>query len=206
MKLRYFQITVLLGICLSFLSWGCARARESRYLEDYHAMKDGRHLEKVMISPSLRLDQDTVIEIHKPTLETNESPTMANEAVDYLSGALYDELETVSGIKVLVAGAQASDHSGKRLVLETGITKLELGSRLWRFLAGEMGAGNTHVQVEGKLIDGGTHEVLLQFADRRAGSAYAGMDITGGDPQHLIESDLDGIANALAKTLSELPK
>lgn len=202
-NIHYTRFSILI-LSLTLASFGCASAKRSQYLTNFDEMKDGKHLEKIMVSPDLKLGNYATLELRKPTIETNTSPQFSNTSVEYLTTAFYEELRRIEGLNILLEGKENPHPAEKTLVLETGITKLEPGSRLMRFLAGEVGGGHSHVQVDGRLIDAATGKIVFQFTDRRAGSGFGSLDITGGDPQDLIESDLGGIANALGKTLAEL--
>ena len=191
--------------CLLLALTGCASVKESDFLPDYSHLHHGRHLEKVWVSPQLRRGEGMVIVVRKPTAEkTEDNENLPKEAAQsYFFHALTERLGNIPGIHVSTLNEPAP-AAGKNYVLETGITYLDPGSRLLRIVMSGM-MGHSRVQAEGKLIDPSTQEILLKFADRRAGSGAGGLDVTGGSSRQLLEADLDGIAKALAQTLNELP-
>jgi len=61
------------------------------------------------------------------------------------------------------------------LRFDLAITEIRYGNGLLRYLIGWDSAGATIVQVEGKLSDVRTGELMLKFADRRRNSGYPGL-------------------------------
>ncbi|MSR78267.1 MAG: DUF4410 domain-containing protein [Candidatus Omnitrophica bacterium] len=188
---KIFLISIL-------LLTGCAHVYKSEFLKDYSTLTKGKYLEKVFISPDLKPSEKMVIKIEKPDItgaQANDSlpPDMARDALSHL---LEQKLGRLYGIKI----ASASDTPTH--VLETAITDLEPGSRFLRWIIGWGLAGSSKVQVEGRILDASGKPVVI-FADRRAGSAVGGYDLTGGDPRALLENDMEGIAQALADTLQD---
>ncbi len=197
--LKIFQIVVLI-----LVTFGCASVHKASFLDPYDTLRNGRYLERVSISRDLNSIQDFAIEVKNPSAKGAGQHAFfpPSEVEEYLLSALLSNLDSVGGIKVYHEGAKKP--SANYLVLETAVTELEPGSKFGRFMAGELGMGHSHIQVEGRLINPIDNKVLFAFVDRRAGSAMGGMDITGGDPRTLVEDDLEGISNSLAKTLASL--
>lgn len=180
----------------------CARVQKTSFISSPDSLQNGKHLERVAFSPGLNSLQKYTIEVKRPlTSGTGQHAFFPpSEVQDYLLTSLVDNLESGAQIQtILEDSTRTPEH---KLILETAVTEIEPGSKFGRFMAGDIGVGHSHVQVEGRLIDPATDKILLQFVDRRAGSAMGGQDITGGDPRSLVEDDLEGIANALAKTLA----
>ena len=85
---------------------------------------------------------------------------------------------------------------------ELEIIQLEPGSRALRWWFGEMGAGHSIVQVEGRFVDVQTGEELFTFVESRRGAAV--FDVTGGDPRELIQQDLREIAKGIVEEFQSL--
>lgn len=199
------QIFLLLSVALATGLFGCSSVQKTSYLTDYSQMKDGKHLEKVMVSPELSSRQDFAILIENPNIDyvVEKDAPLTTSSRDYFRDAMQRRLRTIAGLETVRSIELLKDSARGYLVLKTAITRLDPGSRLTRWFAGELGAGHSHVQVEGELMDPATNTVLMKFSDQRSGSAFSGMDPTGGSSTQLIEADLDGIAKAISETLAD---
>ena len=94
--------------------------------------------------------------------------------------------------------AEVAAHA-RVLVLDTQFTELTHGDQVQRWWFGEFGAGNTFIELRGRLIDPAMGTSFVEFADRRRGAAV--LDIMGGDSEQLIREDLRGILDDLTQTL-----
>ena len=198
------KIIFSIGICLVLA--GCATADHGGFLDTYEGMTKGKHLEQQRLEPDLKLGNNTLIDIKQPSVEKlpRDQEALNKRYQTYLHNVLEKRLSSISGVQIETGEKKEGAAGGERWILETAITDLDPGSRLARWMAGELGAGHSYVQVEGIIRDASTQKVLMRFADKRAGSGTGGLDITGGDPDQMMEADLDGIAKALTTTLKEL--
>ena len=88
----------------------------------------------------------------------------------------------------LLKGRIISDSQEARYRLDLAITHMDPGSRAKRLLAGEFGAGHAQLQIEGKVIDVESNEVVASFAERRRSSGAIGIEDVAGDAgPHIIE-------------------
>lgn len=103
---------------------------------------------------------------------------------------------------------QGPDEPGRGKVarLDVWISDLDEGSGAMRYMVG-FESGSVDVQVEGRVVDAKTEEVVLEFADRRreAGNPNSGLNPTVFMPKPLIEKVLLRQANEIAKLLGEGP-
>ncbi|MFZ5802035.1 MAG: DUF4410 domain-containing protein [Candidatus Omnitrophota bacterium] len=183
------------GVLAALILVGCAHVHPTGFLSDYTQLQKGQYLEKVFIAPGLKQDR-MMLEIKPPTAEggvfNDALPPKTAQVI--LEQSLRDKLAGVPHVKVATPNDQPT-HA-----LLTAITKLDPGSRAERWFIGS-GAGKSVVQIEGKLVDGNGN-ILLAFADRRAGAAMG--DITGGDSRAMMLQDLEAIVDAVRDTLTDV--
>ncbi len=183
---------------------GCAHVKPSGFLEDYQKLSEGEYLEKMYVDASSGIESGERVLVALPELKDlkeNANYSAASAQKDFET-MLVDAFSSETKLKA-VAKSEVKDASGFDYELATAITDLKPGNAGMRWFAGELGAGHAKVQAEGYLKDLKTGKIVFEFADRRAGSAYGGMDITGGDGQELLKHDLEEIAKAVAKTLAQ---
>ena len=198
----------MLLLFLTLGLFGCASVQKSGYLTDYSQLADGKHLEKVVVSPELGSRENFGILIEDPNMDyvVEEDKPLALSSQDYFVEVLQKRIESITGLKTATVVGSPGNPGETHLTLRTAMTRLDPGSRLGRWFAGDLGAGHSHVQVEGELLDPATNISLMTFADQRSGSAAGGWNPTGAISKQLIEADLDGIAKAIAETIADARK
>ena len=88
----------------------------------------------------------------------------------------------------LLNGVVISDIQAAKYRLDLAITHMDPGSAAKRLWAGEFGAGHAQLQVEGKVVDIESGEVIAAFAERRRSSGSLGAkDLAGDAGPHIIE-------------------
>jgi len=196
------EIYILVGLLTVTQILGCATVERSAYLKSDIPFQKGEFVEKYYKDPNFKITDYPEVLIQMDSYDVvNDTKTVDLRSLkDYLKTITRVELKN-SGIfeKVSDVEDDAKQISSKKLICTLAITRLDPGSRAMRWMFGELGAGHTHVQVEGKLIDYETGKELFAFADHRAGAAV--LDITGGDPTTYIREDITNIVAGLVKTL-----
>ena len=195
MKRCFAQVLCILLMAVIIV--GCAVVQRTGYLSDYEQLKNGDHLEKIWVSQEFRNKKQSIF-IQKPDVQKIAYNRDASLASDYLYQSL---LENLAEVGIECYRAKEKIPGGNYLVLETAITRWRKGNRALRVLISGI-SGSSIVQVEGRIIDPQTNKILLAFADSRAGSGYAGLDLTGGNSRSMMQDDMRGIARALAATLA----
>lgn len=200
-KLHILSLFIVTSALL--LLSGCATVRESGCINSYSKLRPGRHLEKVYINTEFKpRDYDAAVvsvsDFNIPINTEIEIPEMKK----YLKEETLRQFRNAGVFKNVVDREGLSDTQSKLLICNIAITELNPGSRMGRWLAGEFGAGNSAVQLEGEFSDAGTKEIMFSFADRRKGAAS--LDITGGEAKNLIMEDIRNIVDGIATTLKEI--
>ena len=73
------------------------------------------------------------------------------------------------------------DQSDLKYRIDLAITYMDPGSAAKRIWAGELGAGHAQVQVEGKVFDIESGQIVATFAERKRSSGAIGLKDIGGD-------------------------
>ena len=194
---RSFLTLIVLGLT------GCAATpeRTGLVLPLPHLMAPSKHIDLLYVAPGLKLHKQDILIVTKPKLA---APILERELtytpwIKELHTALIQALRA-SGLFVEIASEVPSNLAGRKtLVLESAIVELDPGNQALRWWFGELGAGHSFIQVEGRIVTGQTQEILAEFADRRRGAGI--FDITGGESDVLLREDLRGIAKDVAKAL-----
>ncbi len=195
--------SLVLVIALGLVGCATSPAHPGTALPLPHPMTANEHVDLLYVSPGLRLQDYDLLVVAQPRLE---APIVDRELAyvpwaQDLRTALAQAMKR-SGLFATVVEAEPTDTAGTAvLVLESAVVELDPGDQAVRWMFGEFGAGHSFIQVEGRIVDARTQEVLAQFADRRRGAAV--FHLTGGDSQALLQEDLRGIAKSLAKALTE---
>lgn len=176
--MKYLNLAVTVLISGFMLSGHAASPKKSGYLSDYDRLVEGEYLEAYWVdvtqiekrdTPSMLLGEITVSKIkdHKGVSVT--------DCVGWLR-------------KDLLKGVVVSDGQAAKYRLDLAITHMDPGSRAKRLWAGEFGAGHAQLQIEGKVVDTESGEVVAAFAERRRSSGALGAKDLGGDAgPHIIE-------------------
>ena len=176
--MRYLNLAVTVLISGFILSGHAASPKKSGYLSDYDRLVEGEYLEAYWVditrieksdAPSMLLGEISVggIKDHKGVTVTDCVGWLRND---------------------LMKSVVFSDSQAAKYRLDLAITHMDPGSRAKRLWAGEFGAGHAQLQIEGKVVDIESGEVIAAFAERRRSSGALGAKDLGGDAgPHIIE-------------------
>jgi hypothetical protein len=176
--MKYLNLTITILLSSLILAAHAAAPNASGYLADYDRLVEGEYLEAYWVdtsrvkrssAPGILLGKIAVhgIKDHKGVTVTN--------CVDWLKSDL-------------LKGRIISDRPEAKYRLDLAITHMDPGSAAKRLLAGEFGAGHAQLQIEGKVVDVETDEVVASFAERRRSSGAIGIEDMAGDAgPHIIE-------------------
>jgi len=185
LKLLKRGIIVLVN---GFVLAGCTSTpTTSGYLSDYSHLKPGKHLEeywadtqqiKKSKGPNINLGKISIAGIHD-----KGGVTVA---------------DCISSLKTGLLGGDviSKNQSTASYRLDVAITHMDPGSASARVIAGEFGAGHAKVQIEGKVVDIKSGQVVAEFAERRRSSGDIGIDDLGGDSG-------PGLIDMMIKSISE---
>lgn len=180
------------SLALSLALVGCASTPERLSTLSFPATpRKGKFLEQYYRAADFDLRRYARVQV---TATSTLSLLPDGLSVEHLTQYLRSETEQQLQRARILTVPETGD-----VLMTLTITECDTGSRAARWLAGEFGAGNTAIQVEGTLRERPDGPVLFVFAERRKGAGM--LDITGGDAQALLEQDLREIAEALAKEL-----
>jgi hypothetical protein len=155
-----------------------ASPKPSGYLSDYDRLVEGEYLEAYWVD--------------MPRVEKNAPPRFLLGEIA-VSGIKDHKGVTVSDCvrwlrDDLLAKPAFSNGEGARYRLDLAITYMNPGSAAKRIWAGEFGAGHAKLQIEGKVVDTQSSEVVAEFAERRRSSGSLGaQDLKGDAGPHIIE-------------------
>ncbi|WP_456444477.1 DUF4410 domain-containing protein [Thiolapillus sp.] len=197
--MKHLLRTITIGIAIA-LAAGCASTpTTSGYLRDYSRLQPGQYLEKYWAdkthikqsgSPAILLG-----EISVDNISDQKGITVAG-CVAILKSSLED------------GGIVSSDYQDTPVRLDLAITYMDPGSAAKRVWAGELGAGHAQVQIEGRVTDTTSGNVLATFAERRRSSGYIGIKDIGGDSgpsliKQMITLISGDVTNELRQTFSQ---
>lgn len=188
---------------------GFSQVQPSGWLEDYHRLEHigGVPLEQVWVNPEfdIRAYQTLYIapvQVDQRALRNRGDSTreMAQRLVEAFRKSLNRTLQEAEIFRVVSTDPYFSTTKHGTLTLQTRVTQFSPGCPPVRALIG-FGAGATKVQVEGKLIDNATGEVMAEFADLRMhpGGALIWGVKTAMDSEYLIGVDLKQLIDGIAK-------
>ena len=170
----------------------------SGYLSDYGRLKPGKYLEEFWADTSQIVKSEApnihLGEISAPGISDKNNVTVT-DCISWLRNSLLDWK------------AVSNKQSDIKYRLDVAITYMDPGSASERVLAGEFGAGHAKVQVEGKVFDIKSGQLVATFAERRRSSGAIGLDDVGGDSgpgliEHMIESISKDVNSELLSTFS----
>lgn len=182
-----FLHRAIIALSCSLLLAGCSSTpTTSGYLSDYSQLKPGKYLEEFWADTGL-IDKSEAPNIHLGEISTpgisDKNNVTVTECISWLRNSLL-------GWK-----AVSNSPSDAKYRLDVAITYMDPGSASERVLAGEFGAGHAKVQVEGKVVETKSGQVVATFAERRRSSGAIGLDDVGGDSgPHLVESMIESIS------------
>lgn len=206
-----FLIPVLLTLT------GCSSVRPSGYLTDYAAMErvKGVDLDLVRSIDHARLDAYPVLVMGDVALSDKVSKEIefSDKYGKFLQRRIEKELIASRKFKIVTADKRFLEFGKYDLRparLDLAITDIEYGSGILRYLIGWDSLGATIVQVEGRLADPQTGQILLEFADcrRNSGEPGLGFNILGikrlFKPSYLVSVSLHRMSADIAKLLASL--
>lgn len=176
--MKYLPLTTAVLLCGLSLALHAASPKPSGFLSDYDRLVEGEYLEAYWVD--------------MPRIERSKAPGFA------LGSISVDKIENHKGVTVndvvgwlkadLLQRRVISDKAGQRYRLDLAVTHMDPGSAAKRILAGEFGAGHAQLQIEGKVVDTQSNEVVASFAERRRSSGAIGIEDLAGDAgPHIIE-------------------
>ena len=173
---------VIIALISSYILLGCASSpSNSGYLPDYARMKPTEHLEeywantqqiKKSAAPNISLG-----EVSATGISDKNNVTVA-DCISWLRKGL------------LEGEAISNDQSAAKYRLDAAITYMDPGSASARVWAGELGAGHAKVQIEGKVIDIDSGQLVATFAERRDSSGMIGIEDLAGDASPSLINDM----------------
>ncbi len=215
-KSAYHPCFILLLLALSFS--GCSTASvgtPSGFLKDYSALQEGTYFKQEYISKGTSFSGYKTIKVapvnlshldNQSSCDTGELENLAREFREDVEAQL-----TKSGFTV------TSDPSGHALVISLALTDIETPDRVLN--AGMTAASfmspvplpfdkNGQTAFEGKITDGATGELLMEFAEVRSGSGdkRSLKTMTVGKYQKFTNTQavFAGWAQTIAKMLQKL--
>lgn len=189
-----------LAICVVLLSTGCATTstvEQTGFLRNYGLLQHGTYLDAVHTAPTFtpRRYSGVLVSVERG-LQPSPEGLSVERLTQYLVLQVTSQLRETKLFSVVTDKTSEIPVDSNVLRCELAITRLDPGSRALRWW---FSAGHSIVQVEGRLVDATTGQEMLTFAEKRRGVAF--FDITGGDPEALIEQDLREFAEELVKQL-----
>ena len=176
--MKYLNLAVTVLISGFMLSGHAASPKKSGYLSDYDRLVEGEYLEAYWVDVTQIEKRDT------PSMLLGE--ITASKIKDHKGVSVTDCVGWLR--KDLLKGVVVSDGQAAKYRLDLAITHMDPGSRAKRLWAGEFGAGHAQLQIEGKVVDTESGEVVAAFAERRRSSGALGAkDLEGDAGPHIIE-------------------
>ncbi len=174
-NLRAIAVVVLCGL----MSVGYAASpKPSGYLSDYDRLVEGEYLEAYWVDMP-RVEKSAPPRFLLGEIAVSGIKDHKGVTVSDCVGRLRDDL---------LAKPAFSNGEGARYRLDLAITYMNPGSAAKRIWAGEFGAGHAKLQIEGKVVDTQSSEVVAEFAERRRSSGSLGaQDLKGDAGPHIIE-------------------
>jgi len=196
-KIGYVMKRILCVIAAAgsiIIAGGCASTpTDSGYLSNYSELQQGKYLEKQLAhtdgikktaNPKIMLGSISVDKI------SDKKDVSVKDCVAWLTTGLEKE------------GMISAKNSKAELRMDLAITDMSPGSAANRILAGELGAGHAHVQIEGRVVDIKSGKVLFSFADKQGSSGEIGLDDLGGDAgASLVEQMIVKISKNINKEI-----
>jgi len=199
---RYALICILI---LATAFSGCAsQGVRSGFLDNYDNLKSGSHLEGFHVNSDL-IGKYAAKKILIGAIDTSRVHDKKNITVEHARKRFLSSLQNH------IYKYQLGDHifldsavQTPELELQIALTEMNPGSAGGRMFAGEFGMGHAYVQVEGKIFNKNTNEVLVTLSERRRSSGAIGLaDLAGDSGPDLVVEMLDGIADDIVRELFE---
>ena len=137
--------------------------------------------------------------VREAEIKDDEDRRLAKDMATHLQTQIAQRLRTAGVFARVMDAPGGGGGDGRALRLEGDITRLTEGSQALRYFVG-FGAGAAKAQMETRLVDVQSRQVLLVTADRRA----AAMGVFGGDGRQFVAESMDQMADGLVKLLKHL--
>lgn len=208
MSKRFVQALCVAACALTLLV-GFSTVQPSGWLEDYHRLEHigGVPLEQVWVAPDFDVrNYHTLyiapVQVDQRALRNrgDSAREMAQRLVAAFRKSLNRTMQEAEIFRIVSTDPYFSTTKHGTLTLQMRVTEFSPGCAPVRALIG-FGAGATKIQVEGKLIDNATGEVVAEFADRRmhpGGALVLGVR-TAMDSEYLIGIDLKQLIDGIEK-------
>jgi hypothetical protein len=176
--MKYLHVAIIVLMSGFILTAHAAAPKASGYLSDYDRLVEGEYLEAYWVDMARikRSNPPRILlgEISIAGIKDHKGVTVA-DCVGWLNNDL-------------LKGRIISNSQEAKYRLDLAITHMDPGSAAKRLLAGEFGAGHAQLQIEGKVVDIESGEVVASFAERRRSSGAIGIEDLAGDAgPHIIE-------------------
>jgi hypothetical protein len=176
--MKYLNLIISVLLSSVILTAHAASPKASGYLSDYDRLVEGEYLEAYWVDMARvkRSNPPRILlgEISIAGIKDHKGVTVA-DCVGWLKNDL-------------LKGRIISKNQEAMYRLDMAITHMDPGSAAKRLLAGEFGAGHAQLQIEGKVVDIESGEVVASFAERRRSSGAIGIEDMAGDAgPHIIE-------------------
>ena len=184
------------------LGCGTAHVKRTGALPCYARLTSRPPLSRAYFAPGHLLADYPVLQFEGVGVRGNVPAK--GEAHDQYCQALAHQIRTdLASIKKFHVITDAPGDA-KAAALSVWITHLDTGSGTLRYLVG-FEAGSVDVQIEGKLVDVQTGELVMEFADRRreSGEPNLGLNPTVVKADALIERTLRAQGRALVTVLRD---
>ena len=174
-----YLILIATSLMLTVAPWAhAAEPKASGYLSDYNRLVEGEYLEAYWVDAG-NLERSSAPVIGLGDIDVHKIKDQKGVSAADCAGWLRNDLLATP---VIAAG------TGERYTLNLAITHMDSGSRAKRIWAGEFGAGHAQLQIEGRVVDNESGEIVAEFAERRRSSGALGAkDITHDAGPHIIE-------------------
>ncbi len=188
---------------------GFSTAQPSGWLEDYHRLEHigGVPLEQVWVAPEFDVRNYHTLYIAPVQVDQralghrgDSTREMAQRLVTAFRKALNRSLQDAEIFRIVSTDPYFGTQKHGTLTLQLRVTQFSPGNAPVRAFIG-FGAGATKIQLEGKVIDNATGEVLAEFADLRMhpGGALVWGVRTAMDSEYLLGVDLKQLADGITK-------
>jgi hypothetical protein len=196
--MKMTRLVLCLALPVLFVA-GCeSHPQTSGFLNDSEKMTRGQFVEYWWAAG--KIDRQTLAKIYIEPVDVtriHDYPEISTAyASNFLAKTVAYRIPATTSYKI---ADQPSDATAR---LSLAITYMTPGSDAARQLAGELGAGHSVVQVDGKLSDANGKD-LACFSDRRNDSGSIGFEDLGGDAgQRLVRRTLDSITYRFVKEIT----
>lgn len=191
---KQLLIVALLGI----LFQGCAGLTKTGYLDNYNQLKSMDLYSKGYMNPAIPHDSNKSVSVVQPGITESISLQDYQKKMfaDYLKQSLEEQISKKGLYHI---SADASDYK-----IESFIGKLDPGNGFLRWFFG-FGLGRSDLQVEAKLVESATGELVASYGYRRqdAGNPLFGLNLSEMDNEKQVKNSMEEIAKSFTKFLEK---